>query len=105
MSHFAKINENGIVQEVIVAEQEFIDSLEDSSLWIQTSYNHNIRKQYAGLGYIYDKTNDVFITPQPFPSWSLDSNFDWQAPVSKPDDGKSYTWNEDTKSWVVLKDE
>ena len=105
MSHFAKINENGIVQEVIVAEQEFIDSLEDSSLWIQTSYNHNIRKQYAGLGYTYDKLNDVFITPQPFPSWSLDSNFDWQAPVSKPDDGKSYTWNEDTKSWVVLKDE
>ena len=105
MSHFSKINENGIVQEVIVAEQEFIDSLEDSSLWIQTSYNHNIRKQYAGLGYIYDKTNDVFIIPQPFPSWSLDSNFDWQAPVSKPDDGKSYTWNEDTKSWVVLKDE
>ena len=105
MSHFAKINENGIVQEVIVAEQEFIDSLEDSSIWIQTSYNHNIRKQYAGLGYTYDKTNDVFITPQPFPSWSLDSNFDWQAPVSKPDDGKSYTWNEDTKSWVVLKDE
>ena len=105
MSHFAKINENGIVQEVIVAEQEFIDSLEDSSLWIQTSYNHNIRKQYAGLGYTYDKTNDVFITPQPFPSWSLDSNFDWQAPVSKPDDGKSDTWNEDTKSWVVLKDE
>ena len=105
MSHFAKINENGIVQEVIVAEQEFIDSLEDSSLWIQTSYNHNIRKQYAGLGYTYYKTNDVFITPQPFPCWSLDSNFDWQAPVSKPDDGKSYTWNEDTKSWVVLKDE
>ena len=105
MSHFAKINENGIVQEVIVAEQEFIDSLEDSSLWIQTSYNHNIRKQYAGLGYIYDKTNDVFIIPQPFPSWSLDSNFDWQAPVSKPDDGKAYTWNEDTKSWVDPKDE
>ena len=105
MSHFAKIDQNGIVQEVIVAEQEFIDSLEDSSLWIQTSYNHNIRKQYAGLGYTYDKLNDVFITPQPFPSWSLDSNFDWQAPVSKPDDGKSYTWNEDTKSWVVLKDE
>ena len=105
MSHFAKINENGIVQEVIVAEQEFIDSLEDSSLWIQTSYNHNIRKQYAGLGYTYDKLNDVFITPQPFPSWSLDSNFDWQAPVSKPDDGKSYTLNEDTKSWVVPKDE
>ena len=105
MSHFAKIDQNGIVQEVIVAEQEFIDSLEDSSIWIQTSYNHNIRKQYAGLGYIYDKTNDVFIIPQPFPSWSLDSNFDWQAPVSKPDDGKSYTWNEDTKSWVVPKDE
>ena len=105
MCHFAKIDQNGIVQEVIVAEQEFIDSLEDSSIWIQTSYNHNIRKQYAGLGYTYDKTNDVFITPQPFPSWSLDSNFDWQAPVSKPDDGKSYTWNEDTKSWVVPKDE
>tara|TARA_R110002020_G_scaffold349460_5_gene563049 strand:+ start:722 stop:1036 length:315 start_codon:yes stop_codon:yes gene_type:complete len=101
MSHFAEIDKNGIVKRVIVAEQNFIDTgvVGDSFNWIQTSYNSNFRKQYARVGFTYDKTNDVFIIPQPFPSWSLDSNFDWQAPVSKPDDGKDYTWNEDTKSW------
>ena len=101
MSHFAKIDTNNIVIQVIVAEQDFIDSgsLGDSSNWIQTSYNHNIRKQYAGIGYTYDKTNDIFIKPQPFASWTLDATFDWQPPTAMPDDGKRYRWNEDDLIW------
>ena len=101
MSHFAKIDKDNIVTEVIVAEQDFINSgkVGDSFLWIQTSYNNNFRKQYASVGHTYDKTNDVFISPQPYSSWTLDSNHDWQAPKAMPDDGKEYSWNEDTKAW------
>ena len=101
MSHFAKIDKDNIVTEVLVAEQDFINSgaVGDSSLWIQTSYNHNIRKQYAGKGFTYDKTNDVFIAPQMYASWTLDANFDWQPPTAMPDDGKDYSWNEDTQAW------
>ena len=67
--------------------------------WKQT-YNNNIRKQYAGIGMTYDETNDVFIRPQPFPSWNLNSEtFDWEAPTPYPDDGEVYIWNEDTESW------
>ena len=100
MSHFAKIDKNNIVTEVIVAEQDFIDSeFDDPSLWIQTSYNNNFRKQFAGKGYTYDKVNDVFISPKPYASWTLDTSFDWQPPTAMPDDGKRYSWNEDTKSW------
>jgi len=100
MSHFAKLN-NNIVTEVIVAEQDFINSgaVGDSFLWVQTSYNNNFRKQYAGIGYTYDKVNDVFILPQPFASWTLDASFDWQPPIAKPDDDKMYAWNEDTQAW------
>ncbi|MBF84224.1 MAG: hypothetical protein CL489_07055 [Acidobacteria bacterium] len=100
MSHFAKLN-NNIVTEVIVAEQDFINSgaVGDSFLWVQTSYNNNFRKQYAGIGYTYDKVNDVFILPQPFASWTLDASFDWQPPTAKPDDDKMYAWNEDTQAW------
>ena len=101
MSHFAKIDSNNIVTEVVVAEQDFINSgkVGDSFLWIQTSYNNNFRKQYAGIGYTYDKVNDVFIVPKPFKSWTLDSNQDWQPPIAEPDDGKYYSWNEDTQAW------
>ena len=102
MSHFAKIDSNNIVTEVIVTEQDFINSgkVGDSFLWVQTSYNGSFRKQYGGVGYTYDKTNDIFIRPQPsFPSWTLDDSFDWQPPTAKPDDGKRYTWNEVTKAW------
>ena len=101
MSHFAKIDSNNIVIQVIVAEQNFINSgvVGDSFLWIQTSYNGNFRKQYAGIGFTYDKTNDVFISPKPFPSWTLDDSFDWQPPTAMPDDGKQYSWDEDTTSW------
>ena len=101
MSHFAKIDSNNIVTEVIVAEQDFINSgaVGDSFLWIQTSYNNNFRKQFAAVGYKYDKLNDVFIARQPYDSWILDDSFDWQPPTARPDDGKQYLWNEDTKSW------
>ena len=101
MSHFAEIDKDGVVQRVIVADQDFIDTgtVGDPTLWIQTSYNNNIRKQYAGKGFTYDKTNDVFIKPQPFPSWTLDASFDWQPPTAMSDDGKVYIWNEDTTSW------
>ena len=107
MSHFAKIDKDNIVTEIIVAEQDFINSgkVGDSFLWIQTSYNNNFRKQYASIGYTYDKVNDVFIKPKPYPSWALDDSFDWQAPTAMPDDGKNYTWNEDTKAWDEFKQE
>jgi hypothetical protein len=101
MSHFAKIDKDNIVTQVIVAEQDFINSgkVGDSFLWVQTSYNNNFRKQFAGTGYTYDKTNDVFIMSQPYPSWILDVSFDWQPPTAMPDDGKRYEWNEATTSW------
>ena len=98
MSHFAEIKD-GIVQRVIVAEQNFINSgaVGDSFNWVQTSYNGNFRKQYAGSGYTYDKANDVFVRPQPYPSWTLDSDHDWQPPTPKPDG--NYHWNEETQVW------
>ena len=101
MSHFAEINNDGVVQRVIVAEQDFINSgaVGDSFLWVQTSYNNNFRKQFAGKGFTYDKTKDKFIAPKPYPSWALDSNDDWQAPTAMPDDGKKYYWDEDSKAW------
>ena len=102
MSHFAKV-ENGIVTQVIVADQEFIDSgaLGDPLMWIQTSYNGNIRKNYAGEGYIYDQSRDAFIPPQPFKSWILNENTcRWDAPVSIPDYDNFYVWDEETTSWT-----
>ncbi len=105
MSHFAEIDNNNIVQRVIVAEQDFINSgaVGDSFRWVQTSYNNNFRKNYAGKGYTYDKTRDAFISPQPFPSWLLDEDTcRWEAPTPMPDDGKMYNWDEDTTSWVIV---
>jgi len=101
MTHFVKIDSTNTVTEGIVAEQDFINSglVGDSFLWIQTSYNNNFRKQYAGVGYTYDKANDVFISPKPYASWALDASFDWQPPTAMPDDGKRYSWNEDTTTW------
>jgi hypothetical protein len=101
MSHFAKIDKDNVVTQVIVAEQDFINSgkVGDSFLWVQTSYNNNFRKRYAGVGCTYDKINDVFIAPQPHASWTLDVSFDWQPPTAMPDDGKEYEWNEDTQAW------
>ena len=105
MSHFAEIDNNNIVQRVIVAEQDFINSgaVGDSFRWVQTSYNNNFRKNYAGKGYTYDKTRDAFIPPQPYPSWSLNEDTcRWEAPTPMPDDGKMYNWDEDTTSWVIV---
>ena len=104
MSHFAEIDGNGLVKRVIVADQDFIDSgvVGDAVNWIQTSYNHNIRKQFAGIGFTYDKAKDKFIAPQPYASWALDANDDWQAPVAMPEDGKKYTWDEDNTTWVEM---
>ena len=105
MSHFAEINSDGIVQRVIVAEQDFINSgvVGDSFNWVQTSYNNNFRKNYAGTGYTYDKSKDAFIPPQPFASWTLvEATCQWEAPTAYPDDGKMYTWDEDTTAWVEV---
>jgi hypothetical protein len=112
MSHFAKI-ENGIVTQVIVAEQDVIDSGLFGTGWIQTSYNTfggihanggtPLRKNYAGVGYTYDTERDAFIPPKPFNSWVLNENTcQWDAPTARPTDGKKYDWNEDTLSWIEI---
>jgi len=97
MAYFAKI-ENGIVITVNSAEQDNIDTQEGT--WVQTSYNNNFRKNYAGMGYTYDETRDAFYAPQPYPSWTLnETTCRWESPTPYPDDDKHYTWNEDTLSW------
>ena len=113
MSHFAKVCD-GIVVQVIVAEQEFFDTFVDSSAgtWIQTSYNtygnkHTqggtpLRGNYAGIGYTYDAINDVFYAPKPYPSWLLNADYLWEAPIAYPTDEKLYTWNEATLTWVEV---
>ena len=105
MSHFAEINSDSVVQRVIVAEQDFINSgaVGDSFNWVQTSYNGNFRKNYAGSGYTYDKTRDAFIAPQPYASWTLvEATCQWEAPTAYPTDGKMYQWDEDTTAWVEV---
>lgn len=112
MAHFAKV-ENGIVTQVIVAEQDFIDSLEDSLSWIQTSYNTYggvhilggtpLRKNYAGIGYTYDSEKDAFIPVKPFPSWVLnEESCIWESPVPRPESGDAYGWNEENKTWDLI---
>ena len=103
MSHFAEINSDNIVQRVIVAEQNIINSgiVGDSFNWVQTSYNGNFRKNYAGKGYTYDKVRDAFIAPQPYPSWTLvEATCQWESPTPMPTDDKMYTWDEETTNWV-----
>jgi hypothetical protein len=114
MAHFAKVVD-GKVSQVIVAEKEFFDTFVDSSPgeWIQTSYNTHggvhknggtpLRKNYAGIGFTYDRTKDAFIPPQPFASWVLDEQTClWNAPVAMPTDGKFYNWDEATTAWVEV---
>ena len=118
MAHFAELDENNIVTQVVVVND--LDCRDENNFesesvgvhflrnifgatteWNQTSYNDNIRKQYAGIGFTYDETNDVFIKPKPYESWSLNSEtFDWEAPTAYPDDGKLYVWDESSTSWV-----
>ena len=102
MAHFAKLN-NNIVTEVIVAEQDFINSgaVGDSFLWVQTSYSGNFRKNFAAVGYTYDKTRDAFIPPKTFASWVLDeSTCKWKAPTDCPGDISDYYWDEENQEWV-----
>lgn len=102
MSHYAKI-ENNIVTQIIVADQEFIDSgaVGDPSSWIQTSYNGNIRKNFAGIGYSYDPVLDAFIPLKPYDSWVLNPDTAiWNAPVNKPTGGINLIWNESALAWV-----
>jgi len=119
MSHFAKIVD-GRVTEVIVAEADFINSGILPGTWIQTSYNtkgnvHHgsdnepdggaaLRGNYAGIGYTYDSTNDVFYPPQPYPSWTIsaETNWLWAPPTPAPTDGRTYHWDETTTSWVAI---
>ena len=120
MAHFAQLDDNNTVTQVIVVANDelLLDGVEsevkgilfckslfgEDTKWKQTSYNSTIRKNYAGIGYTYDAANDYFFAPQPYPSWTLDADARWQAPVAMPTDDKMYTWNEATLSWdeVVL---
>ena len=122
MAHYALLDENNIVIQVITGVDENIIQTDldgtqvggSSEAWEEfyatrpwlnatsckrTSYNGNIRKQYAGIGYTYDAVNDVFIAPKPFASWLLDQNFDWQAPTPRPE-GMGWYWDEDSLSWL-----
>jgi hypothetical protein len=114
MGHFAKVVD-GKVTQIIVAEPYFFTTFVDSSPgeWIQTSYNTAggvhilggtpLRKNYAGIGYTYDRGRDAFIPPQPFASWTLnEETCQWDPPTSYPDDGKAYEWNESTQSWEEM---
>lgn len=117
MAHFAELDSNNVVLRVIVVsnadtssadgtEKEYIGAAFCERLlggtWKQTSYNGNFRKNYAGVGYIYDAQRDAFIAPQPYPSWTLDeSTCQWNPPVSMPNDSKMYLWNEEHGKWVV----
>lgn len=115
MGHFAQINEANQVVQVIVAEQDFINTglVGSPSTWIQTSYNtfagtHRLggtplRKNYAGIGYAYDSTLDAFIPPKPFSSWTLvEDTCQWEPPTPMPTDGKMYRWDEDTLAWIEI---
>ncbi len=117
MAHFAQIDEHGTVLTVIVVNNEDIldeNGQESEAIgkqfctnllggeWVQTSYNNNFRKQYASIGYSYNAAGDVFVTPKPYPSWTLDGNFDWQAPVPMPGDHDNYVWDEDAQQWVEI---
>lgn len=115
MAHYAKLIDNIVVDIITVSNevvgeypesdaigQAFISSLGIKGDWVQTSYNNKFRKQYAYVNCTFDKSANVFISPQPFPSWILDSNNDWQAPTAKPNDGKIYKWVESSLSWVEV---
>jgi len=103
MSHWAEIDENNLVLRVIVGDnnlpdegESFVNSL--GGTWIKTSYNGKIRGTFAGIGFTYDQTEDIFITPQPYSSWIRSGSY-WNPPTPRPNDGKFYTWNEDTLTW------
>lgn len=120
MAHFAKLDDNNIVTEVVVVNNnvlldssgveqegigvEFLKNLYGSSTnWKQTSYSSSIRKNYAGIGFTYDSVRDAFIAPQPYESWLFDEeDCKWNPPTPYPNDGSFYTWDEPTVSWKPL---
>ena len=118
MAHFAQLDENNkVLQVIVVANEELLlDGVEnetkgvifcksllgEDTKWVQTSYNATIRKNYAGIGFTYDAENDYFFAPQPYASWTLNEDAKWEAPVAYPTDGEFYTWNEETTSWDLV---
>lgn len=110
MAHFAEINDTNTVIRVLVTDnndpngdegyQWLIDNF--GGTWVQTSYNGNIRKNYAGIGFIYDPIANHFFAPQPFPSWTLDEDANWQPPTPYPNDGSIYQWVEDDLNWQLI---
>lgn len=110
MAYFAQINDQNLVISVLAVPdnqehrgQEFLaDDLGLGGTWIQTSYNNRIRKQYAGIGYTYDATADVFVAPQPYPSWTLDDNHDWQPPIPYPNGDGFFIWDETAQNWMSV---
>jgi hypothetical protein len=109
MSHWAEVDQNNKVLRVLVGDnndpagdegyQWLIDNL--GGTWIKTSYNSNIRGTYAGIGYSYNEEEDIFVTPQPYPSWTRSGSF-WQAPTPMPEDGNPYEWDEESLSWIEI---
>ena len=108
MAHFAEIDQDNKVLRVVVTSNDAVNEGYDwlvenlGGTWVQTSYNNNFRKQFAGIGFTYNGGADVFVAPQPFPSWALDEAFDWQPPVPSP--GKDYNWDEDSLSWKLAEE-
>lgn len=119
MAHFAKLDENNVVLAVHVVNNnvvenlpfpesepigvQFLIELYGYDLWKQTSYTASFRKNFAGIGYVYDAVLDAFIAPQPYPSWLLNTETcQWESPIPYPDDGKLYYWDESTLTWVLI---
>jgi len=117
MAYMAQLDENNVVTRVLSVSNNdcpdpapaneaqgaaFLEGLGLGGNWKQTSYNANFRKQYAGIGYRYDAVGDVFVALSPFPSWSLDANYDWQPPTPEPEDDQFYYWDEETLTWKVV---
>jgi hypothetical protein len=107
MGHYAKIDENNIVIQVNVVDEEFFETNPDryTGRWIKTSYNNNIRKNFAGIGYTYNFERDAFIAPQPYTKWILnEETCQWEAPTPYPTDDKRYVWNDNQGEWEEYND-
>ena len=120
MAHFAKLDENNVVETIVVVDNDIlldennneveqlgIDFLKqlhgNDTNWSQCSFNNNIRKEYAGVGFTYDEVNDIFIRPKPYESWVLNDNFEWEAPIEDPNTPNAeYIWDEDNNNWKLI---
>lgn len=109
MAHWAELDENNIVLRVVVGNNNHSNEGYDwlienlGGRWIKTSYNHNIRARFAGIGYYYDEERDIFIAPQPYPSWILNNiTTEWESPIPYPKDNEKYVWDEENLSWIKI---